>query len=145
MFEENIRKTVDRYISKGWYLEKFRKVSIEEDITKHISEATPYPYEILNNLVEHPNRYREIRSIVEDEFPLLSKCIEAMRELKLKAINFNTLLSTENSRTFDKEAEKLKLRIIQEELKPYANKLFKELPLMESRANALFTKEIAND
>lgn len=145
MFEENIRKTVERYISKGWYLEKYRKIPIQEDITKHISEATPYPYEILNNLVEHPNEYREIRSIIEDEFPLLSKCIEAMRELKLKAINFNTLLSTENSRTFDKEAEKLKLRIIEEELKPYANKLFNELPLMESRANALFTKEITND
>ena len=39
---------------------------------------------------------------------------------------------------FDEEAEKLKLRIIQEELKPYANKLFNELPLMESRSNALF-------
>lgn len=138
MFEENIRKTVERYISKGWYLEKYRKIPIQEDITKHISEATPYPYEILNNLVEHPNEYREIRRIIEDEFPLLSKCIAAMRELKLKAINFNTLLSTENSRTFNKEAEKLKLRIIEEELKPYANKLFNELPLMESRTNALF-------
>lgn len=33
---------------------------------------------------------------------------------------------------------KLKLRIIQEELKPYTNRLFNELPLMESRSNALF-------
>nr|DAX64765.1 MAG TPA: hypothetical protein [Caudoviricetes sp.] len=138
MFEKEIKETVDRYISKGWYLEKFRKVSIQEDITKHISEATAYPYEILNNLVAYPNIYSEILSIVEEEFPLLSRCIAFMRELKLKALDFNTLLSRENSITFDKEAEKLKLRIIQEELKPYADKLYNELPLMEGNANTLF-------
>nr|DAV20012.1 MAG TPA: hypothetical protein [Caudoviricetes sp.] len=139
MFEKEIKETVERYIFKGWYLEKFRRSrTIEEDITKHISEATAYPYEIMNNLVKYPNMYGEILSIVEGEFPLLSRCIDFMRELKLKAIDFNTLLSTENSRTFDEEAEKLKLRIIQEELKPYADKLFKELPLRESNANALF-------
>ena len=92
----------------------------------------------MNKLVKYPNIYGEILSIVEGEFPLLSRCIDFMRELKLKAIDFNTLLSTENSRTFDEEAEKLKLRIIQEELKPYADKLFKELPLRESNANTLF-------
>lgn len=139
MFEKEIKETVERYIFKGWYLEKFRRSrTIEEDITKHISEATVYPYEIMNNLVKYPNMYGEILSIVEGEFPLLSRCIDFMRELKLKAIDFNTLLSPENSRTFDEEAEKLKLRIIQEELKPYADKLFKELPLRESNANALF-------
>lgn len=139
MFEKEIKETVERYIVKGWYLEKFRRSrTIEEDITKHISEATVYPYEIMNNLVKYPNMYGEILSIVEGEFPLLSRCIDFMRELKLKAIDFNTLLSMENSKTFDEEAEKLKLRIIQEELKPYADKLFKELPLMETKANTLF-------
>lgn len=138
MFEKEIKETVERYISKGWYLEKFRKVSIQEDIVKHISEAIPYPYEIINNLVEHPKLYSEVFDIVEEEFPLLSNCISFMRKEKLKAIDFTTLLTRENSRMFDEEAEKLKLRIIQEELKPYANKLFNELPLMESRSNALF-------
>lgn len=138
MFEKEIKETVERYISKGWYLEKFRKISIQEDIVKHISEAIPYPYEIINNLVSYPNIYGSIPSIVEEEFPLLSNCISFMRKEKLKALDFNTLLTRENSITFDKEAEKLKLRIIQEELKPYANKLFNELPLMESRSNALF-------
>ena len=139
MFEKEIKETVERYIVKGWYLEKFRRSrTIEEDITKHISEATVYPYEIMNNLVKYPNMYGEILSIVEGEFSLLSRCIDFMRELKLKAIDFNTLLSMENSKTFDEEAEKLKLRIIQEELKPYADKLFKELPLMETKANTLF-------
>lgn len=139
MFEKKIKETVERYISKGWYLEKFRRSrTIEEDITKHISEAIAYPYEIINNLVAYPNIYGSILSIVEEEFPLLSNCISFMRKEKLKAIDFTAPLTTENSRTFDKEAEKLKLRIIQEELKPYANKLFNELPLMESRTNALF-------
>lgn len=138
MFEREIKETVERYISKGWYLEKYRKVSIQEDITKHISEAIPYPYEIINNLVSYPNICGSIPSIVEEEFPLLSNCISFMRKEKLKALDFNTLLTRENSITFDKEAEKLKLRIIQEELKPYADRLFNELPLMESRSNALF-------
>lgn len=138
MFEKEIKETVERYISKGWYLEKFRKISIQEDIVKHISEATAYPYEIINNLVAYPNIYGSILSIVEKDFPLLSNCISFMRKEKLKAIDFTTLLAKENSRMFDEEAEKLKLRIIQEELKPYANKLFNELPLMESRSNALF-------
>ena len=142
MFEKEIKETVERYIVKGWYLEKFRRSrTIKEDITKHISEATAYPYEIMNNLVKYPNMYGEILSIVEGEFPLLSRCIDFMRELKLKAIDFNTLLSMENSKTFDEEAEKLKLRIIQEELKPYANRLFVELPSLESRVNDLFEKE----
>ena len=138
MFEKEIKETVEKYISKGWYLEKYRKIPIQEDITKHISEATAYPYEIINNLVAYPNMCGGILSIVEEEFPVLSRCIDFMRELKLKAIDFNTLLSRENSITFDEEAKKLKLRIIQEELKPYADKLFKELPLRESDANALF-------
>lgn len=138
MFEKEIKETVEKYISKGWYLEKYRKIPIQEDITKHISEATAYPYEIMNNLVKYPNMYGEILSIVEGEFPLLSRCIDFMRELKLKALDFNTLLTKENSITFDEEAMKLKLRIIQEELKPYTNRLFNELPLMESRSNALF-------
>lgn len=138
MFEKEIEETVKRYISKGWYLEKYRKIPIQEDIVKHISEATPYPYEIINNLIAYPSLYSKICDIVKEEFPLLDDCINFMKKKKLKAIDFTTLLTTENSRTFDKEAEKLKLRIIQEELKPYANKLFNELPLMESRTNALF-------
>lgn len=138
MFEKEIKETVDRYISKGWYLEKFRKVSIQEDITKHISEAIVSPYEIINNLVAYPNIYGSIPSIVEKELPLLNNCISFMRKEKLKAMDFTILLSRENSRTFDEEAMKFKLRIIQEELKPYANRLFNELPLMETKANSLF-------
>ena len=138
MFEKEIKEVVERYISKGWYLEKFRKISIQEDIVKHISEATAYPYEIINNLVNYPELYSEVFDIVEEEFPILNNCISFMRKEKLKALDFTTLLTKENSRMFDEEAEKLKLRIIQEELKPYANKLFNELPLMESRSNALF-------
>ncbi|MBS5828276.1 MAG: hypothetical protein KIC68_05245 [Campylobacter concisus] len=138
MFEKEIKEVVERYISKGWYLEKFRKISIQEDIVKHISEATAYPYEIINNLVKYPELYSEVFDIVEEEFPILNNCISFMRKEKLKALDFTTLLTKENSRMFDEEAEKLKLRIIQEELKPYANKLFNELPLMESRSNALF-------
>lgn len=61
-----------------------------------------------------------------------------MKKEKLKTLDFNILLTKENSITFDEEAMKLKLRIIQEKLKPYANRLFNELPLMESRSNALF-------
>lgn len=141
MFEKEIEETVKRYISKGWYLEEYRKIPIQEDITKHISEATPYPYEIINNLVAYPSLYSKICNIVKEEFPLLSNCISFMRKEKLKAIDFTTPLTTENSRTFDKEAEKLKLRIIQEELKPYANRLFVELPSLESIANDLFEKE----
>ena len=57
MFEKEIKEVVERYISKGWYLEKFRKISIQEDIVKHISEATAYPYEIINNLVKYPELY----------------------------------------------------------------------------------------
>ena len=138
MFEKEIKEVVERYISKGWYLEKFRKISIQEDIVKHISEATAYPYEIINNLVKYPELYSEVFDIVEEEFPILNNCISFMRKEKLKALDFTTLLTKENSRMFDEEAEKLKLRIIQDELKPYANKLFNELPLMESRSNALF-------
>lgn len=138
MFEKEIKEIVERYISKGWYTEKYRKVSIQEDITKHIVEDTPSPYEIINNLVAYPNLYSPILSIVEEEFPILSNCILFMRKEHLKAINFTTLVTKENSTVFDEEAEKLKLRIIQEELKPYANKLYNELPLMESRSNALF-------
>ena len=138
MFEKEIKETVDRYISKGWYLEKYRKIPIQEDIVKHISEATPYPYEVINNLVAYPNIYSPIFDIVEEEFPLLSNCITFIRKEHLKAINFTTLLTKENSIMFDEEAEKLKLRIIQEELKPYAERLFNELPLMEAKANTLF-------
>ena len=138
MFEKEIKEIVERYISKGWYTEKYRKVSIQEDITKHIVEDTPSPYKIINNLVAYPNLYSPILSIVEEEFPILSNCILFMRKEHLKAINFTTLVTKENSTVFDEEAEKLKLRIIQEELKPYANKLYNELPLMESISNALF-------
>lgn len=138
MFEKEIEETVKRYISKGWYLEEYRKIPIQEDITKHISEATPYPYEIINNLVAYTSLHSKICNIVKEEFPLLDDCISFMKKKELKALDFNTLLTKENSIMFDKEAMKLKLRIIQEELKPYANRLFNELPLMESRANALF-------
>lgn len=138
MFEKEIKETVERYISKGWYLEKYRKIPIQEDIVKHISEATPYTYEIIDNLTAYPSLHSKICNIVEEEFPILNNCISFMRKEKLKALDFTTLLTKENSRMFDEEAEKLKLRIIQEELKPYANKLFNELPLMESRSNALF-------
>lgn len=139
MFEKEIEEIVERYISKGWYLEEYRRSrTIQEDITKHISEKIAYPYEILNTLATYPNLHSKIFNIVEKEYPLLSKCISFMRENRLKAIDFNTLLTKENSITFDEEAMKLKLRIIQEELKPYTNRLFNELPLMESRSNALF-------
>lgn len=138
MFEKEIKETVERYISKGWYLKKYRKIPIQEDIVKHISEATPYPYEIINNLVAYPSLYSKICNIIKEEFPLLDNCISFMKKEKLKALDFNTLLTKENSITFDEEAMKLKLRIIQEELKPYANRLFNELPLMESGSNALF-------
>lgn len=138
MFEKEIKETVERYISKGWYLEKYRKIPIQEDIVKHISDATPYTYEIIDNLIAYPNIYGSIPSIVEKEFPLLNNCISFMRKEKLKASSFNTIITTENSIAFDKEAEKLKIRIIQEELKPYADRLFNELPLLESRSNALF-------
>lgn len=139
MFEKEIKEIVERYISKGWYLEKYRRSrTIQEDITKHISEDIAYPYEILNTLATYPNLHSKILNIVEKEYPLLSKCISFMRENSLKAIDFNILLTEENSRAFDEEGEKLKLRIIQEELKPYADKLYNELPLMETRANILF-------
>ena len=139
MFEKEIKEIVERYISKGWYLEKYRRSrTIQEDITKHISEEIAYPYEILNTLATYPNLHSKIFNIVEKEYPLLSKCISFMRENRLKAIDFNTLLTEENSRAFDEEGEKLKLRIIQEELKPYADKLYNELPLMETRANIIF-------
>lgn len=138
MFEKEIEETVKRYISKGWYLEKYRKIPIQEDIVKHISEATPYTYEIIDNLIAYPSLHSKICNIVKEEFPLLDDCISFMKKEKLKTLDFNTLLTKENSITFDEEAMKLKLRIIQEELKPYANRLFNELPLMESRSNALF-------
>lgn len=139
MFEKEIKEIVERYTSKGWYLEKYRRSrTIQEDITKHISEKIAYPYEILSTLATYPNLHSKIFNIVEKEYPLLSKCISFMRENRLKAIDFNTLLTEENSRAFDEEGEKLKLRIIQEELKPYADKLYNELPLMETRANILF-------
>lgn len=138
MFEKEIEETVKRYISKGWYLEKYRKIPIQEDIVKHISEATPYTYEIINNLIAYPSLHSKICNIVKEEFPLLNNCISFMRKEKLKASSFNTIITTENSIAFDKEAEKLKIRIIQEELKPYADRLFNELPLLESRSNALF-------
>ncbi len=138
MFEKEIKETVEKYITKGWYTEKYRKVSIQEDITEHIFKDTPYPYEVINNLVAYPNIYSPIFDIVEEEFPLLNNCIIFMRKEHLKAINFTTLLTKENSIMFDEEAEKLKLRVIQEELKPYAERLFNELPLMEAKANTLF-------
>ena len=138
MFEKEIKEVVERYITKGWYTEEYRKVSIQEDITKHIVKDTPSPYEVINNLVAYPNLYKTILNIVEEEFPVLSNCILFMRKEHLKAINFTTLVTRENSRMFDEETEKLKLRIIQEELKPYANKLYNELPLMETKANDLF-------
>lgn len=138
MFEKEIEETVERYISKGWYLEKYRKIPIQEDIVKHISEVTPYTYEIINNLIAYSNLHSKICNIVKEEFPLLDNCISFMKKEKLKALDFNIILTKENSITFDEEAMKLKLRIIQEELKPYAERLFNELPLMETKANALF-------
>ena len=142
MFEKEIEIEVAKYITQSWYLKKYHeKTSIEEDITDRIYKATAQLNEVINDLIAYPSLYSNIREIIKQEFPLLGDCIDFMRKEKIRASSFDDLLSYENRREFNEVAKALKLRIIQEELKPYANRLFNELPLMESKANDLFKKE----
>ena len=142
MFEKEIEIEVTTYISHRRYLEKHhKKISIAEDITNNIYEATPSPNAVINTLIEYPSLHSSISKIVKQEFPLLDACIDFMRKENIRTSSFNDLLSYDNHKEFEEVAEALKLRIIQEELKPYADRLFNELPLMESRANDLFKKE----
>lgn len=65
-----------------------------------------------------------------------------MRNEQINTYSFRSILTDKNHRNeFSKAADALKLRVIQEELKPYANRLFVELPLLESKANDLFEKD----
>lgn len=143
MFEKEVREVIKKYIANSWYASDYRTTtSIQEDITRRIYEAIPTSEDIVNDIVKYPNIYKNLPDIVEHEFPLLHNCISFIRKEQISVYGFRTLLGNKDHlKEFDKTIEALKLRIIQEELKPYANRLFNELPLMESRANDLFKKE----
>lgn len=142
MFEKEVREVIEKYIANSWYASTYRTESIQEDISKRVYHALPVSEEIVDNLVKYPNLYKELSDIVKQEFPLLHSCITFMRNEKINTYSFRSILTDKNHRNeFSKAADALKLRVVQEELKPYANRLFVELPSLESRANDLFEKE----
>lgn len=142
MFEKEVREVIEQYISNSWYASTYRTESIQEDISKRVYHALPVSEEIVDNLVKYPNLYKELSDIVKQELPLLHSCITFMRNERMSAYSFRSILTDKNHRNeFSKAADALKLRAVQEELKPYANRLFVELPSLESRANDLFEKE----
>ena len=142
MFEKEVEKVIEQYISNSWYASTYRTESIQEDISKRVYHALPVSEEIVDNLVKYPNLYKELSDIVKQELPLLHSCITFMRNERMSAYSFRSILTDKNHRNeFSKAADALKLRAVQEELKPYANRLFVELPSLESRANDLFEKE----
>lgn len=142
MFEKEVREVIEQYISNSWYASTYRTESIQEDISKRVYHALPVSEEIVDNLVKYPNLYKELSDIVKQELPLLHSCITFMRNERISAYSFRSILTDKNHRNeFSKAADALKLRAVQEELKPYANRLFVELPSLESRANDLFEKE----
>ena len=142
MFEKEVEKVIEQYISNSWYASTYRTESIQEDISKRVYHALPVSEEIVDNLVKYPNLYKELSDIVKQELPLLHSCITFMRNEQINAYSFRSILTDKNHRNeFSKAADALKLRAVQEELKPYANRLFVELPSLESRANDLFEKE----
>ena len=139
MFEKEIKAVIEQYITNSWYTSGYRKVSIQEDITGRIYTAISASEDIVNDIVKYPDIFKNIPDIVKQEFPLLHSCITFMRNEHLTVYSFRALLVDEHHlKEFDKAVEALKLRIIQEELKPYADRLFNELPLLESKASALF-------
>jgi hypothetical protein len=142
MFEKEVEKVIEQYISNSWYASTYRTESIQEDISKRVYHALPFSEEIVDNLVKYPSLYKELSDIVKQEFPLLHSCITFMRNERINTYSFRSILTDKNHRNeFSKAANALKLRVVQEELKPYANRLFNELPSLESRANDLFEKE----
>ena len=142
MFEKEVEKVIEKYIANSWYASTYRTESIQEDISKRVYHALPFSEEIVDNLVKYPALYKELSDIVKQEFPLLHSCITFMRNEKINTYSFRSILTDKNHRNeFSKAADALKLRVVQEELKPYANRLFNELPLLESKANDLFEKE----
>ena len=142
MFEKEVEKVIEKYIANSWYASTYRTESIQEDISKRVYHALPVSEEIVDNLVKYPNLYKELSDIVKQELPLLHSCITFMRNERMSAYSFRSILTDKNHRNeFSKAADALKLRVVQEELKPYANRLFVELPSLESRANDLFEKE----
>lgn len=142
MFEKEVKEVIEQYISNSWYASNYRTESIQEDISKRVYHALPISEEIVNNLVKYPNMYKELLDIVKQEFSLLHSCIIFMRNEHMSAYNFRSILVNKDHRKeFIKAVDTLKLRVVQEELKPYANRLFVELPSLESRANDLFEKE----
>lgn len=142
MFEKEVEKVIEKYIANSWYASTYRTESIQEDISKRVYHALPFSEEIVDNLVKYPSLYKELSDIVKQEFPLLHSCITFMRNERINTYSFRSILTDKNHRNeFSKTADALKLRVVQEELKPYANRLFVELPSLESRANNLFEKE----
>lgn len=142
MFEKEVREVIEQYISNSWYASTYRTESIQEDISKRVYHALPVSEEIVDNLVKYPNLYKELSDIVKQEFLLLHNCIIFMRNERMSAYSFRSILVNKDLRKeFIKAVDALKLRVVQEELKPYANRLFVELPLLESRANDLFEKD----
>lgn len=142
MFEKEVEKVIEKYIANSWYASTYRTESIQEDISKRVYHALPFSEEIVDNLVKYPSLYKELSDIVKQEFPLLHSCITFMRNERINTYGFRSILTDKNHRNeFSKTADALKLRVVQEELKPYANRLFVELPSLESRANDLFEKE----
>lgn len=98
MFEKEVEKVIEKYIANSWYASTYRTESIQEDISKRVYHALPVSEEIVDNLVKYPNLYKELSDIVKQEFPLLHSCITFMRNERMSAYSFRSILTDKNHR-----------------------------------------------
>lgn len=144
MFEPEIKKVINKYISNRWYIKEYPIEQQKEELLARVKENIPLAYTLLYETIDRPNAYKEVYSYLED-FALLRKSIEFIKQEGITLDTFNLSLSTENSEKLSQEATRLLDTILAKEIEPYFKLIFEDIPAREHRANALFKEELLNE
>lgn len=139
MFEAAVKRITDRYNNNNWYIKDYSIEQQKIELINAVKEEMDIPsaYVLIYKAINHPIDYKEVYDCLED-FPLLKKCIEFIKQENISLDVFSILLEKENRDKFCQEATELLDTIIAKELEPYFTLIFETVPTRRKRANALF-------